>query len=49
MNITIFNHHNMFFITPSLSVTYESGIYLSIDITWLKWGISLIIKDFENE
>lgn len=45
MKLNTFDHYNEWHIWPALYITYEKGYYLSIDAMWLKWGISLIIKD----
>ena len=45
MRLSPFKHYNAFHILPSLFITYESNHYLSIDMMWGKWGLSIIIKD----
>lgn len=45
MKLESYKHYNNFYILPALYVTYEKDYYLSIDMIWLKWGITLIIKD----
>jgi hypothetical protein len=45
MKLTPFVHYNMWHVIPTIAITYETKYYLSIDIAWLKWGISIIIID----
>ena len=45
MKIVPFEHYNVLYILPTLSMTYETNYYWSIEIIWLKWGISIVIKD----
>ncbi len=45
MKITPFVHYNMWYVLPMLSIVYEKNYYLCIDIAWLKWGISIVLKN----
>jgi hypothetical protein len=45
MKIQSYTHYNMWHVIPALSITYEKNHYLSVDMIWGKWGISLIVKD----
>ena len=45
MKIQPFKHYNMVYMLPAINMTYETNHYLSIEIAWIKWGISIIIKD----
>jgi len=40
-------HYSMWYITPVLAITYEKNHYLSIDLIWVRWGISVILKNNE--
>lgn len=45
MKLTPYKHYNNLYILPTLYITYETNYYLSIDIAWLKWGISIVLKN----
>jgi hypothetical protein len=42
---TIQRYHNTFHITPSVKIFYEWGHYVALDISWLKWGVSVNLYD----
>jgi hypothetical protein len=46
--ISIQRYYNTFHITPSVKIFYEWGHYVALDISWLKWGVSitLYIKEY---
>ena len=45
MKIEKFTHNNVWHVTPTLLVTTDGPVYLSIDMVWLKWGFSWVLKD----
>jgi len=45
IKIIPFEHYSIWQVIPSLAVCYEKNYYLSIDLTWLKWGLSIVLKD----
>jgi hypothetical protein len=45
MRVQIYRHYNVWHITPTIAMTYEKRHYTSIDVIWLKWGVSVIIND----
>lgn len=50
MRLEPYKNYNTLSLLPQINITYEKNFdgdlhYLSFEIGWLKWGISLIIKD----
>lgn len=50
MKIEPYKNYNTINLLPIINITYENNfdddlIYLSFEIGWLQWGISLIVKD----
>ena len=45
MRIMLFKCYHNFYILPALFYTNDGVWYKSIDIAWLNWGISLVLKD----
>jgi hypothetical protein len=43
--ITIQRYYNTFYITPSVKLFYEWGYYVSLDLAFLKWHISITLYD----
>ena len=43
--ITIQRYHNTFQIIPSFKLFYEWGYHVALDISWLKWCISITLYD----
>jgi hypothetical protein len=43
--ITIQRYYNTFQITPSIKIFYERGYHVALDISWLKWCISITLYD----
>ena len=43
--ISIQRYYNTFHITPSVKIFYEWGHYVALDISWLKWGVSVNLYD----
>jgi|LauGreDrversion4_2_1035121.scaffolds.fasta_scaffold909304_1 hypothetical protein len=48
MRVQTFRHYNMCYIIPTIAITYEKKYYTSIDIVWLKWGVSVIVNDVDK-
>lgn len=42
---TIQRYQNTFQITPSVKLFYEWGYFVALDISWLKWCISINLYD----
>ena len=51
--IKLVTNYNYFYILPTLSVSYEmyegSFDYFYIDLSFLKWTLSFVIKKFEYQ
>jgi hypothetical protein len=45
MKIQTYTYYNMWYVIPAIAITYETKYYLSIDMIWGKWGISIVIKN----
>ena len=43
--ISIQRYHNTFQIIPSFKLFYEWGYYVALDISWLKWCVSITLYD----
>jgi hypothetical protein len=43
--ISIQRYYNTFHITPSVKIFYEWGYFVALDISWLKWCISINLYD----
>ena len=43
--ITIQRYHNTFQIIPSFKLFYEWGYHVALDISWLKWCVSITLYD----
>jgi hypothetical protein len=41
--ISIQRYYNTFHITPSVKLFYEWGHYVALDISWLKWCVSITL------
>ena len=35
--------YNIFYITPSVKLFYEWGYHIALDLSWLKWGVSIVL------
>ena len=45
MRTEFYVHNNVWHLIPTILITTDGPLYLSVDFVWLKWGFSLIIKD----
>jgi hypothetical protein len=43
--ITFQYYYNTFYIVPCVKIFYEWGHYVALDISWLKWGVSVNLYD----
>jgi len=43
--ISLIEECNSFYILPTIRINYEIPHYVYLDLTWIKWSLSITVKE----